>query len=152
VVVGAVSYTDQMTSFSSWGPVRDGRLKPEVCAVGSNVYSHYRTTIMDYYNGTSMACPGTSGTIALLFEHYRKVFSKEPDASTLKAVLCNTATDYGNPALILNWFWEDQCLQSCTGHSGKKIYFRFFIQQPDEERYDCCTFWCQTIKSITLLE
>lgn len=97
VVVGAVSYTDQMTSFSSWGPVRDGRLKPEVCAVGSNVYSTLPNNNYGYYNGTSMACPGTSGTIALLFEHYRKVFSKEPDASTLKAVLCNTATDYGNP-------------------------------------------------------
>ena len=35
IVVGAVdSRNDRMTSYSSWGPTNDGRIKPDVVATG----------------------------------------------------------------------------------------------------------------------
>ncbi len=40
ITVGALnSNDDSMTSFSSWGPVDDGRIKPDVCAPGCQVGS-----------------------------------------------------------------------------------------------------------------
>ncbi|TND08538.1 MAG: subtilisin-like serine protease [Bacteroidetes bacterium] len=39
IAVGNLDYIDAIASSSSRGPVHDGRMKPEVCAVGTNVYS-----------------------------------------------------------------------------------------------------------------
>ena len=82
---------------SSFGPTIDGRLVPQIAAVGSNVYS------LDYGNsyyttsGTSMATPGVTGTVALLYERYKNIYSTKPLASLMKALVTNTANDAGNP-------------------------------------------------------
>ena len=49
------------------GPAADGRIKPDVCAKGSSVYSTVSTNDYDTYSGTSMSCPGVSGSLALFF-------------------------------------------------------------------------------------
>lgn len=96
--VGAVNEQGNMSSFSSWGPMDDGRLLPTVCAKGVGVWS---TTPGDTYgsmDGTSMACPGASGLMALLVERYRQISGgQEPLAALLKAVSANAADDYGRP-------------------------------------------------------
>lgn len=98
ITIGAVTKTDAMAGFSSWGPTLDGRLKPDVVAVGvlvkaCDVVGNGYT----YLSGTSMACPAVSGLGALLIEKYRQLYATDPDPALLKAVLCNTATDFGNP-------------------------------------------------------
>ncbi len=98
ISVGALNDQDAMSSFSSWGPVRDGRLKPEVCAVGVNVYSTQNSNLYaGGWNGTSMACPGTSGTIAQLVQRYHQLHSGvHPQASLIRVILANTADDILN--------------------------------------------------------
>ena len=97
ITVGALD-RDTIAYFSSRGPVNDGRLKPEVCALGVNVYSTLPYNTYDKYSGTSMATPGTAGTVALLYERYRQLNSgQDPQNDLIKAVLMNTAYDLGNP-------------------------------------------------------
>lgn len=101
ITVGAVTENDVMTNFSSWGPTRDGRIKPDITAIGG--YNIYSTQAFDNYgsagwSGTSMAAPVVSGVAAQLQQRYKQLFGNvNPPASLLKAVMCNGARDLGNP-------------------------------------------------------
>ncbi|MFU8829054.1 MAG: S8 family serine peptidase [Phycisphaerales bacterium] len=108
ITVGAVNANNEsMTTFSSWGPVNDGRIKPDISAPGceqggdggvtslsSSSDSAYSTLC-----GTSMASPTVAGIAALLIEHHRNLFpdTADPRNSTLKAIFAQTAADLGNP-------------------------------------------------------
>jgi hypothetical protein len=104
ITVGATnSDNDSMTSFSSWGPVDDGRVKPDVVAPGcESGPAGIRTTVFrnGYANdcGTSYAAPAVSGISALLIQQYRSIYEgADPWPSTVKALLMHTAVDLGNP-------------------------------------------------------
>ena len=97
LTVGNLRQSRELNGGSSKGPVADGRLKPEVVAIGSDVMSTGRN--FDYYNGTgtSMASPSTVGTLTLLNERYRELNGGDiPKGGLMKAVACNTADDLGN--------------------------------------------------------
>lgn len=87
-----------MSSFSSWGPCDDGRIKPDLVANGVTVYSSISTGDASYdtYDGTSMATPSAAGSAALLVQLYAREFSNQRlRASMLKALLIHTADDLG---------------------------------------------------------
>ena len=87
-----------MTSFSSWGPTDDGRIKPDVVANGLQVYSSTSTNDSSYayLNGTSMAAPGASGSLLLLQELSQKLSPRKfVKAATLKALAIHTANEAG---------------------------------------------------------
>jgi len=98
LVVANVSVADAISSSSSFGPVQDGRIKPEISGLGVDVYSTLpNNTYTGGYTGTSMATPGVSGTAAQCMQLYRQLNANvTPKASLLKAILCNTAKDLGN--------------------------------------------------------
>ncbi len=82
----------------SRGPVKDGRLKPEITAVGVEVNSTTKEEEYLVAAGTSMASPGVAGAAALLAERYKQLHSNiTPKSDLLKALLLNGATDIGNP-------------------------------------------------------
>ena len=99
IAVGNVLKSDALAGSSSRGPAKDGRIKPDVCAVGTNVYSTYANASQyAFLTGTSMACPGVAGSLALLQEGYRKLNNQQfPNGGLLKGLLMNTAEDIGNP-------------------------------------------------------
>jgi hypothetical protein len=97
VTVGATTVIDTLAFFSSKGPVRDGRIKPEITAQGALVWSSWPVNTYSSNNGTSMAAPGVSGGLALLYQRYKQSHGNvNPKSGLMKALLCNGADDKGN--------------------------------------------------------
>jgi len=86
------------SSFSSWGPTDDGRIKPDVVADGVNVLSSTAASDNAYtsYSGTSMATPAASGSAFLLQEYYARLNGGSfLRSATLKGLIIHTADEAG---------------------------------------------------------
>ena len=59
----------ELSSFSAWGPTADLRLKPEIVAIGSDVYSSVNGNDYDYMGGTSMSSPTVAGAAGVLRQY-----------------------------------------------------------------------------------
>lgn len=96
IYVGAVDEDGKISDFSSLGPLVDGRLFPTVCAKGVAVESCIPGGDYMPMDGTSMACPQTSGAVALMKERYHQLHLGEELRSDLcRGVMANTARDAG---------------------------------------------------------
>ena len=85
----------KISDFSSWGPMDDGRIKPDVVANGVDLYSAVEKSDAAYAlkQGTSMAAPNATGTAALLIQYYQNLFNTQPRSATIKGLLIHTAFD-----------------------------------------------------------
>jgi subtilisin family serine protease len=100
------------TAFSSWGPPDDGRIKPDIVANGSRLYSpvvryssgRYDTRAYGYKSGTSMASPAVTGIAALLTEVSSTKRGKGLRADEMKAALIHTAVSpQSGPSYQTGW-------------------------------------------------
>jgi len=130
VTVGATTNgstgANAMASFSSRGPMADGRIKPDVSAPGVGIISASGDASHTTNNcatkslqGTSMATPTTAGGATLLREYFADGYyptgakvaanALDPSSALLKATLINGAVDIGNTtqATMFNSFTPD---------------------------------------------
>lgn len=70
LAVGAVRKDSINTSFSSIGNTADGRIKPDVMAVGRNSAVYNTDGTMTMVNGTSFSCPTMCGAVACLVQAF----------------------------------------------------------------------------------
>jgi PKD repeat protein len=97
ITVGNLNESDVLANSSSRGPSDDGRIKPEVCGVGTSVNSTYPDNTYASISGTSMSCPGVTGTLANMYHAYSvNNNGVEPTSALMKALLLNGAEDLGN--------------------------------------------------------
>ena len=95
-----------IAAFSSRGPTKNGRIKPDVVAPGTAILSALSrkaptnnmfgtSTDPNYYflAGTSMATPLVAGCAALVREYFRKQYNHKPSSALVKAMLINGAKD-----------------------------------------------------------
>ena len=87
-----------MSSFSSWGPTDDGRIKPDLVADGVALYSTDNISNDSYTiaSGTSSSSPSAAGSLLLLQEYYKNLNNDFMKASTLKALAIHTTKEAGN--------------------------------------------------------
>jgi serine protease AprX len=112
------SYADninQIAEFSSRGPTKDGRVKPDIVAPGTYILSSRSSLAPDssfwanynskyaYMGGTSMATPLTAGNVALLKEHFLKNKGIDAKPSLIKAALVAGATNLGTTTGNQGW-------------------------------------------------
>lgn len=99
IAVGNTIKNDVLNYNSSQGPATDGRIKPEVVAIGVNVFStsnYPNENEYDGMSGTSQASAVVAGTAALLYEAYESLYDTMPYSDLIKNVLLNGAQDLGN--------------------------------------------------------
>ena len=100
IACGAVDSDGNIASFSSQGPTADGRIKPEVCALGVSTYCAgvNSTSAYRYENGTSLATPLVAGAAACVLQAH-------PDwtPQQVREALMMTASDPENPDNQYGW-------------------------------------------------
>ncbi|UCD95120.1 MAG: S8 family serine peptidase, partial [Candidatus Zixiibacteriota bacterium] len=93
IAVGAVNSEGEIASFSSVGPTTDGRIKPDVVAMGVSVYAaDYFTGDYKFAGGTSYSAPLTAGAAALVLQANPGRAPPE-----LKEMMLKSADRYDNP-------------------------------------------------------
>ncbi|HLG32954.1 MAG TPA: S8 family peptidase [Ignavibacteriaceae bacterium] len=100
VAAGSVNSSGSRSGFSSVGPTFDGRIKPDLMAMGSNDY-HACNSFNSCYNngsGTSYSCPLLAGASALLLE-------VDPSLTPMQllGLLRNHASQSSNPDRLMGW-------------------------------------------------
>lgn len=94
LAVGSVTSSGNRSSFSSVGLSADGRIKPDVMAMGSSVRvaSSRSDTGYTNINGTSFSCPLTAGVVALVLDANPNL-----SAAQVRDIMRNTASRANQP-------------------------------------------------------
>lgn len=126
ITVGALTDRGTMSSFSSWGPTNDGRIKPTITTNGVGVTSTLPGNEYGSKSGTSMSTPAIAGSIVLLQDAYDQVLGTTARPSTIKALLIHTAEDLRSPGPDYETGWGNANISRAVR----------YIEREDSTEYD----------------
>jgi serine protease AprX len=94
LAIGAVNRDNQIAPFSSIGPTFDGRIKPEVVAMGVSVRGATASIPNGYHysGGTSLSAPIAAGSAALLLSAHPHLLNTQ-----VRSILMETAGNAADP-------------------------------------------------------
>ena len=98
LAIGATTGGGVKTSFSSYGPSSDGRIKPDFAVMGQGVYAANKSNDYNYVNGTSFAAPLFSAFTAVFMEAYPELTNDE-----IKQVLREMSSQSSKPDTLMGY-------------------------------------------------
>lgn len=99
LTVGAVTSSGSYASFSSYGPTSDGRIKPDVMALGSgNQVATGTNSYSNFGSGTSYACPLNAGVCALVLS-----VNKNLTPLQVRGIMRKFASNSSAPTNQMGW-------------------------------------------------
>lgn len=87
LAVGAATYTGAVSTFSSFGPSSDGRVKPDICAMGTGTAVITYSGTPSFGSGTSYSSPVIAGLTACLLQAFRQENLPSDPVSVCKAIV-----------------------------------------------------------------
>lgn len=121
IVAQAITQYDDSYSYGSRGPTYDGRIKPDLTSDGEL--------------GTSHAAPKITGVLAQLNQAYRDWHGKGPESALLKAILFNTADDFGRKGPDFRYGYGTMNARRAYNALKENRFFTDTIQQGVEHIY-----------------
>ena len=140
---------------SSRGPAKDGRVKPDVCAPGTQVKSTEslydalnngtRYSYYTFMSGTSMSTPLTAGACADIMQYLKENGFEKPSSALVRAVLVNGCRSmgtgqYSNKSEIpnktpncVNGFGHVNLFESIQPSSGQLFTFEGSLKNTGDE-------------------
>jgi serine protease AprX len=166
LAAGALDDQNNITDFSSRGPTYDGRIKPDLSALGERVYTTYPDGSFGYNSGTSFSAPLIAGIAALILQ-YRPTLnllqlldimkssgdqSQYPNNTrgwgkidALKALTLASGSPYEKPTRIN--LPPPQPNPYCSGNGV--IFFQVDLSEASQVNIDIYNILGQRIKNIT---
>ncbi len=124
LAVGAVNECEEIAPFSSRGPSGDGRIKPDVVAMGQMAYYYDTDGSIRKGNGTSFSCPLMTSLAACLWQKHPALTAWE-----LHQVLIQAGDRYETPDMVYGYGLPnaarvEQLLSGTELEPGKYAEFR----------------------------
>ena len=125
ITCGAVGSGGAIASFSSEGPTADGRVKPEVLALGlsTQTISAYSDTGYSTADGTSLSTPLVAGAVACLIQAHPEWTVDELRAALFASASESVATGTFDPLYVRGYgivnAWG--AIQDCNGNGTPDV-------------------------------
>ncbi len=107
LTVGGVDINREHSTFSSYGPTADGRVKPDICAMATNVPYYYPDAFYAS-SGTSFATPIMAGAAATLWSAMPQLTAREIRQKLIHSadryLTPDSAYGYGIPDLVAAYY------------------------------------------------
>lgn len=121
IAVGSVDFKKTLSSFSSSGPTADGRIKPDLMALGSNAAVLFQGTTIATGSGTSFAAPMVVGLAAGVLQS-----RSNKSLVNLKDELLKSGDRYSKPDNLYGYgipdYYKLRTITSIEKEASKGIY------------------------------
>lgn len=127
LAVGAVDLSGNLAGFSSRGPSSDGRIKPDISAMGVNAIVVNSSGNVTTASGTSFATPLSAGGAACLWQS-----APTYSAMQLRHAIHMSASQWANPDSLKGYGIPDFCLSNIIlSGTANEISTNYFSVSPN---------------------